>query len=83
MVNSGQPHGRRMPPSPTISQRKWARTLPLTVAAVQGVSPCRYRGGSKRPSMAVHPPSTISTVPVTKLAASEARYTTAPAISCG
>ena len=37
--------------------------------------------GSKRPSTAVQPPSAINNVPVTKLAASEARKTVGPTIS--
>src|SRR5260370_42538081 len=41
-----------------------------------------YRGGVNRPSAAVQPPSTIVSVPVTNGPASDARQTTAPAISC-
>src|SRR5690606_4764116 len=43
----------------------------------------RHSGGEKRPSMAVQPPSTRSSEPVTKLAASDARNTTAPTSSLG
>ena len=40
-------------------------------------------GGVNRPSIAVHPPSTMTWLPVTKLAASEASQQTAPTISSG
>ena len=43
---------------------------------------CTYiPGGVNRPSTAVHPPSAKSTVPVTKLAASDARKSVGPTIS--
>ena len=46
---------------------------PLHIDEHEGLCPAHSPGGSKRPSTAVQPPSTVSTLPVTKLAASEAR----------
>src|ERR1700676_3604449 len=42
-----------------------------------------HSGGSKRPSIPVHPPSTNKTVPVTKLLAGEARKAMGQAIFSG